>query len=225
MAFLNNNSRSTAYDEVIRQIKGVISAKVVTNSSGEILEIHVLAGSERSPKQVVRDIESVIMVNHDISIDHKKISVAQLRDGGAESFGDGRSLSNGFNQRPKIAGVTMISGGRIVEAKVLLDVGGKQFEGFAAGPGTSSNKLRLISQATLSALENTLEGNGNFLIEDVSIIPISGSHAVIASVALITNSGEERLIGAAFVNSDEREASVKATLAAVNRRMDMFFNN
>lgn len=225
MAFLKNNSKPAAYDEFIRQIKGVISAKVITNSAGEILEVHVLAGSDRSPKQVVRDIESVFMVNHDICIDHKKISVAQLRDAGTDGIGESKSASNGFPQRPRIAGVTMLSGGRTAEARVLLDIRGNQFEGSAAGPGTSSNKLRLIAQATLSALESTIEESGNFLIEDVSIITISGSHAVVASVALITNYGEERLIGAAFVNSDEREASVKATLAAVNRRMDMFFNN
>ncbi len=223
MALIKDNSN--AYDEVIRQIKGVISARVVTNSAGEILEIHVLAGSERSPKHVVRDIESIFLVNHNISIDHKKISVAQLRDGETDISRNGRSASSGFSQRPRIAGVTMLSGGRMTEAKVLLDIGGNQYEGSAAGPGTSLNRLRLISQAALMALENTLDGIGNFLIEDVSIINISGNQAAIASVSLVTNSGEERLIGAAFINSDEREAAVKATLAAVNRRLDMLFNN
>lgn len=223
MAFIKDNSKPTAYEEMLRQVRGVVSAKVVISSNGEISEIHVLAGPERSPKQVVRDIESVFVVNYGITIDHKKISVAQLRDSETESIGYGRNDAV-INLRPRIAGVTMLSRGRMAEVKVLLDIGGNHFEGSAAGPGTSSNKLRLISQATLSALESCLEGTSNFLIEDVSLITVSGSQAVVTSVSLMTNSGEERLIGAAFINNDEREASVKATLAAVNRRMDLLFN-
>ncbi len=45
------------------------------------LEVHVLAGSSRSPKQVVRDVESAVMARLGVAIDHKKISVAQVEDG------------------------------------------------------------------------------------------------------------------------------------------------
>lgn len=225
MAFIKNNDKLSTYEEALRQIRGVISVKIIADSAGLIQEIHVLAGPDRSPKQVVRDIESVFMVNFGVTIDHKKISVAQLRESENDVLGYSRDGLNSFIPRPRIAGVTMISGGRITEAIVMLEVGGTQFEGTSSGPGTSGNRLRLVSQATLMALENYLEGVGNFITEDVSVIIVSGCQAVISSVSLMTNAGEERLIGAAFVNNDEREAVVKATLAAVNRRLDMLMNN
>lgn len=222
MALKMDTMTLSASEDMLRQVKGVVSVKILTDSSGQVSEVHVLAASDRSPKQVVRDIESVFLVRYGIEIDHKKISVAQLSD--KESFRGYTHNGNGYN-RPRISGVTMLSVGRMVEAKVLLQIGQDHFEGSAAGPGTTGNRLRLVSQATLMSLEKCLEGAGNFLTEDVSVITVSGCQAVISSVTLMTNSGEERLIGAAFVNNDEREAAVKATLSAINRRLDILLNN
>lgn len=222
MALKMDPVKLSASEDMLRHVKGVVSAKVLTDSCGQVSEVHVLADCDRNPKQVVRDIESVFLVSYGIEIDHKKISVAQLSD--KESFRGDIHGSNNYN-RPRIAGVTMLSAGRMVEAKVLLQIGQEHFEGCAAGPGTTSNRLRLVSQATLMSLEKCLEGVGNFLTEDVSVITVAGCQAVISSVTLMTNSGEERLIGAAFINNDEREATVKATLSAINRRLDMLLNN
>lgn len=218
MALKIDSMKLSASEDMLRQVKGVVSAKVLTDSSGQVSEVHVLTTCDRNPKQVVRDIESVFLVSCGLVIDHKKISVAQLSD--KESFTEGVHSPNSY-YRPRISGVTMLSAGRMVEARVLLQVGKDHFEGYTAGPGTASNRLRLVSQATLMALEKCLEGAGNFLTEDVSVITVSGSQAVICSVTFMTNAGEERLIGAAFVKNDVGEATVKATLSAINRRLDM----
>jgi len=76
----------------------------------------------------------------------------------------------------------------------------------------------------LTALETFLKGTCNLVTEDIALINLAGRRAVAVSVSLVTNIGEERLIGAAFMNNDEREAAVKATLAAVNRRMALLLN-
>src|SRR5881296_2922362 len=47
---------------------------------GEISEIHVLAQTDIPPKQVVRNIESALMAQLGVRIDHRKISVAQTAD-------------------------------------------------------------------------------------------------------------------------------------------------
>jgi len=210
------NVQLSDYEEIIRQIKDVISARIVTDNTGEIAEIHVLAGSGRNPKQVVRDIESAFMAQFGIHIDHKKISVAQMQDE--------EGASSGIEIRPKVSSVTVLSGGRSTEAKVLLEIGGDIYEGTSSGPSTAINKLRVISQATLLALEAFLKGTCNLVTEDIALINLARRQAVAVSVSLVTNIGEERLIGAAFMNEDEREAAVKATLSAVNRRMALLLN-
>ena len=210
------NDNLSEYEEIIRQIRDVISARIVTDSTGEIAEIHVLAGAGRSPKQVVRDIESVFIAQFGITVDHKKISVAQMQDD------DGPSAVT--EMRPKVVSVTVLSTGRTTETKVQLEIGGAAYEGVVAGPNTASNKLRLISQATISAIENYLKGTCNLVPEDITTLTLGKRQAIAASVSLVTNVGEERLIGAAFVGHDEREAAVKATLAAVNRRMALLLS-
>lgn len=210
------NEKLSEYEEIIRQIRDVISARIVTDTSGEITEIHVLAGSGRSPKQVVRDIESAFVAQFGISIDHRKISVAQMQDD--EEPGPVTEI------RPKVVSVTVLSAGRTTETRVQLEIGGNLHEGVASGPNTANNKLRLISQATVAALEDYLKGTCNLVPEDITMITLAKRQAVASSVSLVTNIGEERLIGAAFVNHDEREAAVKATLAAVNRRMALLLS-
>lgn len=59
-------------EALIRQMRDVVSAKVIKNDKGEIEEIHVLSGSSRNPKQIVRDIESAFMAQFGIAVDHKK---------------------------------------------------------------------------------------------------------------------------------------------------------
>ncbi len=210
------NEQLADCEEIIRQIKDVISARIVTGNSGEISEIHVLAGSSRSPKQVVRDIESAFMAQFGLSVDHKKISVAQMQEE--------EGTRPATEVRPKVVSVTVLTGGRTTEARVQLEIGGENYEGVAAGPSTANNNLRLVSQATVTSLENYLKGTCNIVLEDVAVLTLAKRQAIAASVSLVTNIGEERLIGAAFLNHDEREAAVKATLAAVNRRMALLLS-
>lgn len=209
------NSSVPEYESAVCQIREVISARIVADETGKILEIHVLAGAGRSPKQVVRDIESVFMVRYGLSIDYKKISVAQMKDED--------NVNSGLEVRPRVVGVTVLLSGRKTEAKVQLEIGSEIYEGCATGPSTLGNKLRLVSQATVIALEEYLKGTCNILTEDIGLITLSGSQAVVVSITLVTNIGEERLVGSVFVKQDAREATVKATLAAVNRRMALLF--
>ena len=44
-------------EELIHQVRGVLSAYVSITQEGEVEEVHVLGDAERTPKQIVRDIE------------------------------------------------------------------------------------------------------------------------------------------------------------------------
>lgn len=204
------------YEDHIRQIKDVISARIVTNDKGEIEEIHVLAGPNRGPKQVVRDIESALMAQYGLQVDHKKISVAQIQD---EEYRHSES-----QLRPRLISVTLLSSSVHAEAKVQLKIGDVVFDGIASGPNSANNKRRLIVLATLKSLEEYLRGTCNFVIEDMLITQLAGKNVINVSVTLVTGLGEESLIGSAFVKNDEREAIVKATLGAVNRRLALLIN-
>src|SRR5947209_2010840 len=67
-------------ENLIASLTGVLSARVVVTPLGEVSEIHVLTMSDMHPKQVVRNIESALMAQLGMKIDHRKISVAQTAD-------------------------------------------------------------------------------------------------------------------------------------------------
>lgn len=201
------------YENIIRQIKDVVSARIVTNDIGDILEVHVLANQNRGPKQLVRDIESAIMAQYGVAIDHKKVSVAQLQH---------ESVDEHIHEfRPQLVNVELNINGITAEAKVELRIGHVVIAGKIAGPSATNNRLRLIVTATLSSLEQYLKGNCTFAVEDVMLVNLGRQEAAVVSISLVTLIGEEYLIGSSFVKGDEYESIVKATLNAINRRLSI----
>src|SRR5207302_2098676 len=67
-------------ENLIASLTGVLSARVVVTPLGEVSEVHVLTMADTQPKQVVRNIESALMAQLGLKIDHRKISVAQTAD-------------------------------------------------------------------------------------------------------------------------------------------------
>lgn len=198
-------------ESVIRSLIDVSSARVVNGKNGTIEEVHVLADSSRSPKQVVRDVESALMAQFGIELDHKKISVAQTRNGKEPRFGENRL---------KFSDVSISLNGMQAEAVVRLEANGQTYKGQASGHSSSHNQLRLISTATLQAVQSWGGSDTALVLEDVNAtINLSGQNIVVLFVNMITSRGEDLLSGSAVVKQDLWKAVVNATLNAVNRRL------
>lgn len=207
------------WEQAIKQIKSVIAARIKVNYQGEIEEVHILAASGRAPKQIVRDVESILVAQFNLQIDHKKISVAQVEDDEDGSFAIVEST------RPKLVGVTLRTVSGMAEVKVELLTGDKIIEGIAQGPSSAHNKLRLFVEATLQALSPLTLDKFLFVTEDVGISHLAKQQIALVSITLITSAGEQSLTGCALVRNDDREAVVKATLDAVNRKLRFLRND
>ncbi|HUS88810.1 MAG TPA: hypothetical protein VMW91_05475 [Desulfosporosinus sp.] len=207
------------WEQAIKQIKSVIAARIKVNNQGEIEEVHILAGSGRAPKQIVRDVESILIAQFDLQIDHKKVSVAQVEDDEDGTFAIVEST------RPKLAGVTLRTINGLAEVKVELLTGDKIIEGIAQGPSSAHNKSRLFVEATLKALSPLTLDKFLFVAEDVGITQLAKQQIALVSITSITSAGEQSLTGCALVRNDDREAVVKATLDAVNRKLRFLRND
>ncbi len=212
-------SSTQDWEQAIKQIKAVIAARINVNSHGEIEEVHILAGSGRAPKQIVRDVESILAAQFDIQIDHKKISVAQLGD---DEEGTSAIVES---SRPKLVGVTLRTVNGMAEVKVELLTGDKLMEGLAQGPSSTHNKLRLFVEATIKALSPLTLDKFLFVTEDVVITQLAKHQIALVSITMIAPTGEQPLTGCALVRNDDREAVVKATLDAVNRKLRFLRND
>ncbi|MDI6901954.1 MAG: hypothetical protein QMC79_09720 [Anaerosomatales bacterium] len=200
-------------EEALSQVSEIKAVRIVASPDGAIQEIHVLALPNKSPKQLVRDIESTIMAAFGIPVDHKKISIAQL--GQATIPTD----SPASPARAKIKSINSEVSGINAAISVALELEGDIYIGQATGPASQTGRQRLVAQATLNAVEEYLEQSLGFALEDVGIIQLGRERVAVACVALVTALGEQTFSGSALVRQNEKDSIVRATLDAINRRI------
>lgn len=196
-------------ESVLCRLKEVIAVSAVTDARGELAEIHILAGSSRSPKQVVRDVESALMARLGIPVDHKKISVAQVEDGS----------SRYDHSRLKFSDVSISLNGTRTEATVRLGRNGSVYSGSANGMSSPMGQMKLIANATLRAIEDAGVTDSSLVLEDVSEVAAAGRRVALVLVNFVGERGDELLTGSAVIKQDLWKGVVNATLDAVNRRL------
>jgi hypothetical protein len=110
---------------------------------------------------------------------------------------------------------------------VRLLSGGGPAEGKASGPAVDGYVLRLAAVAAaaaidqlLSTVDNWEQQRGRCFVEHAAVVPLGSCEVAVVVVLLVCGGWVEQLSGAALVNGDPRQAVVRATLAAVNRRLD-----
>lgn len=89
-------------EQLIGALAGVVSAHIVTDGAGRMLEIHVLAAPELHPKQVVRNVESALSAGLGIQVDRRIVSVAQIRtaNGGTVGSASGTAVPTTRSPHP-----------------------------------------------------------------------------------------------------------------------------
>ena len=69
-------------DSLLETLTGVVRARVRPDEKGgQLREIHVLSDGALAPKQIVRNIETLLKTAFDLSIDHRIVSIAVLKQG------------------------------------------------------------------------------------------------------------------------------------------------
>jgi hypothetical protein len=200
-------------EESLSQVQEIRAARVVTSVDGFIEEIHVLALPSKMPKQLVRDIETLLQASFGIAVDHKKISIAQL---GHENVPEPTSESS---VRAKIVSINAEVAGVYVNISVALELQGKTYVGRSTGPGSQTGRQRLVAEATLDAIEQYLDGALTFALEDVDIVKLGRQQVAVACIVLVTSLGEQSFAGSALVRQNDKDSIVRATLNAINRRL------
>lgn len=196
-------------EAILCRLRGVIAVSVVPDTNGDLAEVHVLASSDRLPKQVVRDVESALMARLGYAVDHKKISVAQVEDGSVRYD----------HSRLKFSDVSISLNGSRTEATVRLGKDGAVFSGSASGTGSPNGQMKLIASATLQAIESSGLSPASLVLEDAVEVQAGGRRIALVVVNMATDRGEDSLAGSAVIRQDVWKGVVNATLDAVNRRL------
>lgn len=201
-------------EQYIKQIKAVESCKIILDQEQSIDEIHIVSGMSRSPKQISRDIQSILISKFGLSIDHKKISIAQINID---------SIADGYRLKLKTIEYSITEGKANVRVALVKDE--EIYDGVISGVNTTYNTQRMLAKATLLAVEKYCGVDDTLVLEDIKTSTIAGTEVAVVAVSLILPNHEQMLTGSALVSRDKKEAIVKATLDAVNRSIIKYNNN
>jgi len=212
-------------EHLLSGLEGVDSIKLVPDGRGGIQEIHVLSSSGLGAKQIVRNIESALMAEFSIEIDHRKISVAQFQEpdipraepqpvhsptpaAAAAETGGREVLLETFEIERR--------GGQAI-CRVKLHKGESEHVGEAEGADYATVRLEVAASAVLRALEEAYDSRVRFVISDVSSTQVEGQPLVIALVRAFAGRRSTTLPGVSRVHDSLEEAAILACLDATNR--------
>lgn len=209
-------------EQLLSGLTGITSLKVVPDGHGGIAEVHVVSDTDVGAKQVVRNIESALLAEFGLQIDHRKISVAEVEqpdiDYSEAEPVEGLEPVQETTRRLLLDSLEIErKAGDRVACRVVLQTDEETFEGAAQGPDFSQSRLEVAAEAVLEALNAATMDDIALRLEGVQKFNAFGRHLVVTLVK-----GQERrrsvsLPGVSLVDDSAEEATVLACLQATNR--------
>jgi hypothetical protein len=202
----------------LERIAGVKSARVIGEEAPT--EIHIVADAGRSPKQVVRDVQSLSAAGFGMPIDHRIVSVVQLEDQPPPSTPPAPPAEAG-PLRPVLERVVQANKGDEGWVKVALKwPDGRLTEGAGASGITREARAKAAASALLEALRPALESIGARVdVEHLVLQHLGSIDTVAVRLAFYQRGATSTLVGAVAVQDDAASAAVRALLHALNRKL------
>jgi len=114
----------------------------------------------------------------------------------------------------------LVSAGLGVTTQVTLSWLSETFPGEASAAATPTSVHRSVAQATLRAVEGVVGGRARFELEQLELNQLGPDRAVVVVISMLTRVGSEKLTGVSVIREDVRQAVIRATLDALNRRIE-----
>ena len=210
-------------ENLLTSLEGILSARVVTTPLGEVSEVHVLAQSGLAPKQLVRNIESALLAQLGLKIDHRKISIAQTADVKPIEAMERESVREKVLQRAVLFENLTVSPGRR-QHRILISVTLSYRDHTETAEEESSdtprNRVEGAAKAAVTVLDRLLK-DSSLALEGAKIV--EGFDREFAFVAVQGLGGRETLLlsGTAEIKESAERAAVFAVLDATNRWTEM----
>jgi hypothetical protein len=235
----------TQIDTLLETLTGVVRARVRPDENGrQLREIHVLSDGALAPKQIVRNIETLLKTAFDLTIDHRIVSIAVLKEG-AEVDDPGREPAAPASERARrstarrataagaeATGEAAVGAAtrvvfhrlRIVQedplkctAHVELKLGDVIFEGIHRDTDTPEARVYAAARAVIEALEYLTEKEMAFYLAGLEQMRVYEERLLVVLIEARRGRHRMRMVGTAAVRDDLHEAAVRAVLDAVNR--------
>lgn len=208
-------------ENLITSLQGVLSARVVVSPIGEVIEVHVLTNAGIAPKQVVRNVESALLAQLGLKIDHRRISVAQTAEVKPIEALEKDVVREAALRRVVVFRKVEVQPSRRhrVMVTVSLAVAGDDVAGEAEAADTLRARVQAAGRATVAALDKILP-EGTVELEGVQLVSAFDEQYAFAGVVMMESRQQQRLlVGTCEVKDGEgvEQAAVLAVLDATNR--------
>lgn len=203
-------SKTVKCEDFINRLDGVISSKIVEDEMGVVKEVHVLISENRHPKQISKDVQTVLATNLEKPIDYRCISIAQTAIHNIK--GVSRINFQSVNTRNSSDGIS-------VEVELVRNK--ELFIGSSKGVNSRSNNDRVTVEATLKCLSKMMSNDELLLIADIDEVQLAKSSVAVVAINKVYKMSEDILVGSAIIRDDRKESLVRATLDAVNRKVNI----
>jgi hypothetical protein len=196
-------------EDAITCITGVDAARVIANPDGAIDEIHLVGPPGKSPKRIVRDVESLLRARFGVSVDYRKISVVQLPP------------ATRVYTRPKLMRARLLNGGDAV-CVTLLGADGECRCQEAVSSGDGLGVARGVARATLTAASHATGVPVDLDLVEVRTFRSGDQEVMFVMVSAKGQGAAEELTGTCIMGECLPTAAAKATLDAINRRLELW---
>lgn len=211
-------------EELIATLQDVVSVRITPTETGGVDTIHVLVAGDTPAKQMVRNIESALMAQLGLRVDHRKISIAATSKRPGTAAGATAAAppipTTHVAGRPVYFEDVEVRGSRArgVTCKVTLRVGGECFAGEAEeGLQSDRSRVEVASRAALAALALVSPSAGIFSLEGAKVLTLFEREFVFAAVMARQGREQVMLTGSCEVRDSAETAAALAVLDATNR--------
>ena len=204
---------------LLTSLKGVLSARVVAAATGEITEVHILTDAGLTAKQVVRNVESALLAQLGIKLDHRKISVAQTAEVLPLEAMEDRAVSERARKRGVVfrrVEVTPTEAPHRVTVTVTMERDGQELS--AREDAGDADKMRLVAaaRATVSILDG-LVTDGTIDLAGAHLSDVFDTRLAFVGIHVLEGREARLHVGTCEVKGGVEQAGALAVLDATNR--------
>lgn len=209
-------------ETLIQALEGVLSARVVVTPMGEVSEIHVLANAGLQPKQLVRNIESALLAQLGLKVDHRKISIAQTAEMRAMELLEREAVRERALQRSLLFENLQVAPSARpyrIQVGVTLSFGGRVESAEEEASDTPRSRVEAAARATAVVLDRLLTTH-SVALEGARIVDAFDRNFVLVAVQGLGGRETMLLTGTAEIRESSERAAVFAVLDATNRWLE-----
>jgi hypothetical protein len=206
-------------ENLLTSLEGILSARVVTTPLGEVSEVHILAQAGLQAKQLVRNIESALLAQLGLKVDHRKISIAQTAEVRPIEALEKDTLRDKMLQRALLFETMSVAPGKRphrIEITVTLSFRGQTETAAEEASDTPRSRVEGAAKASVMVIDRLLT-DFSIALEGAKIVDAFDREFAFVAVQGLGGRETSLLTGSAEIRESAERAAVFAVLDATNR--------